>query len=108
MQTRVFLFYKLKPGIDRAAFERRARDVEARLAADATPITSYALTRLEGALDDDSTAPYDYVEALEVTTLEDYKEVGADPAVKAFLDDWERDVESYRIVHGVVVSRTQP
>jgi len=105
MQTRVFLFYTLKPGVDRDAFEQRARDVEAGLAARAPGIVSYALTRLEGGLDD-GPAPYDYVEAMEVTTLEEYQAVGSDPEVKAFLDDWERDVESYRIVHGVVVSRT--
>ena len=106
MQRRVFLFYKLKPGTDRDAFEQRARDVEARLAASAPAIVSYALTRLEGALDDDATVPYDYVEAMEVTTLEEYGEIGSDPDVKAFLDEWEQDVESYRIVHGAVVSHT--
>ena len=41
MQTRVFLFYKLKPETDRDAFEQRARDVEARLAyARALPMPS--------------------------------------------------------------------
>jgi hypothetical protein len=106
MQTRVFLFYKLKPGTDREAFEQRARDVEAGLAASAPGIVSYALTRLEGGLDDDPAAPYDYVEAMEVTTLEEYQAVGSDADVKAFLDEWEQDVESYRIVHGVVVAHT--
>ncbi len=104
MQTRVFLFYKLKPDTDRDAFEQRARDVEARLAAGAPSIVSYALTRLEASLDDDATVPYDYVETLEVTALEEYRAIGSDPAVKAFLDDWEQDVESYRIVTGGVVS----
>ena len=49
-KTSVFLFYKLKPETDVEAFERRARDVEARLAAGSPGIVSYALTRLEGAL----------------------------------------------------------
>jgi signal transduction histidine kinase len=31
MHARVFIFYKLKPDVDRDAFERRARDVEAAL-----------------------------------------------------------------------------
>lgn len=106
MQTRVFIFYKLKPGTDRDAFERRAREVEAQLAAQAPSVVSYALTRLEGALDDDSSVPCDYVEAMEVTTLEEYQRISSDPDVKGFLDDWEQDVESYRIVHGVVVSQT--
>lgn len=106
MDTRVFLFYKLKPETDRDAFERRAREVEAKLAGQAPGIVSYTLTRLEGDLESGEAAPYDYVEAMEVTNLAEYQASGSDPDVKAFLDDWEKDVESFQIVHGVVVSHT--
>jgi len=106
VDTRVFLFYKLKPGIDREAFERRAREVEAGLAAQAGGIVSYALTRVEGVLGSDEPVPYDYIEAMEVTSLGEYQGIGADPAVQAFLRDWEEDVASYVTVHGSVVSRT--
>jgi hypothetical protein len=106
METRVFIFYKLNPGVERDAFEQRARDVEAKLAGGAPAVASYALTRLEGVLDSAEPAPYDYVESMEVTSLADYQGIGSDPDVEAFLRDWEDDVASYAIVHGVVVSST--
>jgi hypothetical protein len=106
METRVFLFYRLKSGVEREAFEQRARDVEARLAGASPAISSYALTRLEGVLDSAEPVPYDYLESMEVTSLADYQAVGNDPDVAAFLRDWEEDVASYAIVHGVVVSST--
>ena len=106
MDTRVFLLYKLKPGIDRDAFEQRARDVEAGLAAASPAIVSYSLTRLEGLLDSSDPAPYDYVESMEVTSLAEYQGVGSNPDVEAFLKDWEGDVSSYAIVYGVAVSST--
>jgi hypothetical protein len=106
MKTSVFLFYKLKPDTDVEAFERRARDVEARLATQSPAIVSYALTRLEGALGGEEPAPYDYVESMEVTTLDEYQAAGEDPDIQAFLQDWERDVESFQIMHGIVVSHT--
>lgn len=106
MDTRVFLFYKLKPETDRETFEGRARNVEARLAAKSPAIVSYTLTRLEGVIDSEHPVPYDYVESIEVTSLTEYQAGGSDPDIKKFLDDWEADVESFQIVHGVVVSHT--
>jgi hypothetical protein len=106
MASRVFIFYKLKPGIDQGAFERRAREVEAPLAARSPAITKYVLTRLDGVVGTEDEAPYDYVEALEVTNLEDYESAVGDDDVAAFIKDWEEDVAEYALVHGHVVSQT--
>lgn len=106
MRTRVLIFYRLKEGVDRDAFERRARAVEAVLAARSPEIVTYALTRVEQTLGGDTTAPYDYVETLEVTSLSAYQSGSDDPDAAAFLIDWERDVAAHVIVSGPVVSST--
>ena len=104
METRVFIFYKLKPEVDRDRFEQRARAVEAPLAERSPAIVSYALTRLDGVIDGPPEPPYDYVETLEVTSLSDYQSGVTDPDIDAFIKDWEEDVSEYVLVHGLVVS----
>jgi hypothetical protein len=105
--SRVFIFYKLKDGIDRERFERRARDVERPLAARSPAIERYVLTRLDGVLDPEGAPlPYHYVEAIDVTSLEDYQSGVGDPDIDAFIKDWEEDVSQYVLVHGNIVSQT--
>jgi hypothetical protein len=97
----------LKPGVDRARFEQRARDVERPLAARAPAIERYVLTRLDGVLDPEGAElPYDYVETIDVTSLEEYQSGVRDPEIDAFITEWEEDVAEYVLVHGDVVSHT--
>jgi hypothetical protein len=104
MAERVFIFYRLKPDIEREQFEQRARDIEAPLAARSPAIRRYVLTRLEGVLEGKAPAPFDYVETLDVTTLEEYRNGVTDAEVDAFIKEWEEDVAEYVLVHGRIVS----
>jgi REDY-like protein HapK len=106
MADRVFIFYRLKPGVDQKKFEQRARDVEAPLAARSPAILRYVLTRLEDVLEGEAPAPFDYVEALDVTTLEEYRSGVTDAEVDAFIKEWEEDVAEYALVHGRIVSES--
>lgn len=106
MAERVFIFYRLKPGIEKEQFEQRAREVEAPLAARSPAIRRYVLTRLDGVLEGEASAPFDYVEALDVTTVDEYRTGVTDADVDAFINEWEEDVAEYVLVHGRIVSES--
>jgi len=105
--TRIFILYKLKDGVNRERFEQRARDVERPLAARSPAIERYVLTRLDAVLDPEGAGvPYDYVEAIDVTSLAEYRSGVGDPEIDAFIKEWEQDVAEYVLVHGEIVSQT--
>lgn len=104
MNRRIYYLNRLKEGADAAAFERLVREVEAPLVRTLPAIHSYSVTRLEGPVDGEGPAPYDYVEALEVADLDSYRAGFAGRAdVDAFFAEWSSYVgESVGIVGEVV------
>lgn len=105
---RILLLYRLKAGVDRESFERWLRETEQPLVSRLEAIESYAVTRLEEPSVGERPLPYEYVEVLEVRSLEAYRAGVADnPEVAPFLAEWEEYVAEYVVVQGPVVSEVR-
>jgi uncharacterized protein (TIGR02118 family) len=105
MAQRVFFLNKLRDGVDPADYERFVREVDYPLARRVPTIRSYVVTRLEGLLEGGE-APYDYVEVVEITELEAYRQSldpGASPEVKQFFEQWSSFVGETVAVYGEVI-----
>ncbi len=105
MAQRVFFLNRLRDGVEPAAYERFVREVDYPFARKLPTIRSYVVTRLDG-LWEGGTAPYDYLEVVEITELEEYRR-SLDPStsseVKEFFDAWSSFVGESLVVYGEVV-----
>jgi uncharacterized protein (TIGR02118 family) len=105
MAQRVFFLNKLRDGVDPAAYERFVREVDYPLARRVPTIKSYVVTRLDG-LWEGGDAPYNYLEVVEITELEAYRESldsDASPEVKEFFEQWSSFVGESLVVYGEVI-----
>ena len=105
MATRVFFLNTLREGVDPRDYERFVREVDYPFAARLETISSYVVTRLEGAFDG-GPAPHDYLEVVEITDLDAYRkslDPSTSPEVQAFFDQWSSFVESSIVVYGEVI-----
>lgn len=95
MATRVFFFNKLNDGVTAADYERWVVDVDYPYARSLPSILSYEVTPNSGALDGfGAQLDYDYLEVIDVTSMEEY---GADLADAAdFFADWSSYVDQSR------------
>jgi hypothetical protein len=66
VQTLIVLF-RLKPGIDRAAYEQWARTTDLPIVRKLPSIERFDVYRVAGLFGSDGAAPYDYVELLDVS-----------------------------------------
>ena len=105
MATRVFFLNKLREGVDPRDYERFVREVDYPFSARLETISRYVVTRLEGLLDG-GPAPYDYLEVVDITDLEEYRK-SLDPSasveVQDFFDQWSSFVDSSLVVYGDVI-----
>jgi hypothetical protein len=69
----VFFLNRLRDGVAPAQYERWVRDVDYPTARGLRTIRSYVVNRVDATLEGDP-APYDYVERVEVTDLDAYRE----------------------------------
>jgi hypothetical protein len=69
---RVFFFNRLRDGVEGADYERWVREVDYPKARAIPSIVSYEVVRVDGPLRD-AGVPYDYVEVVEVTDIESYR-----------------------------------
>ena len=76
---RVFFLTRLRPGIDRAEYERFVREIDSRTAPNVLPITRYEVIRLEAGVASQSPAPYDYLEIVDVDDLDAFRAALAAP-----------------------------
>jgi hypothetical protein len=106
MSERVFIFYNLKPDVDRARFDERARSVERPLAESLEAIERYSLTRFSRTEAGDAPPPFEYVEVLDVSSVKEYSAISS-PAVDEFLAEWESDVTAYVMAYGASVADTE-
>lgn len=83
----VFFLNTLRPGVSSEDYEHWVREVDYPTARSLPPITSYVVARMAATLDDQS-APYAYVERVEVTNIDHYRAVLADPSMAAFAKEW--------------------
>lgn len=95
----VFFLNKLRPSASSAAYERWVREVDYPTARSLPPIRSYVVSKLAAALDGQP-APYDYIERVEITDIDDYRAALADPSMEAFAKEWSSHVGESIAVFG--------
>ena len=105
MAQRVFFLNRLRDAVEPADYERFVREVDYPFARRLPTIRSYVVTRLDG-LWEGGEAPYDYLEVVEITELDEYRrslDPSASPDVKQFFDQWSSFVGESLVVYGEVI-----
>ncbi len=103
MTSRVFFLNRLHEGVDPAEYETWIRSVDYPVARGQDAITSYTVTRIEGTLTGEGESPYDYLEVIEITGLDEYRALGSLPAFERLLQEWSQYVAHAVMIHGEVV-----
>jgi REDY-like protein HapK len=79
----VFWFSKLKAGAEAQAYERWVQQTDYRLAQEITCILHYRVHRIAGLVDGQGRPPFDYIEVLEVTDIDEYRSaMNGHPAIR--------------------------
>jgi hypothetical protein len=103
MAERVFFLNTLKDGVDVAAYEDWIRRRDYPVARAQPAILSYVVARLEGHVIDGAELPCQYLETIEVTSIDEYR-AGLDaPELAALLDEWREFVGRSVAVYGEVI-----
>jgi hypothetical protein len=87
----VFFLNRLRDGVAPEQYERWVRDVDYPTARGLRTITSYLVNRIDATLDGAS-APYHYIERVEVTDLDAYRQ---ELRTGANMEDFARQWSSY-------------
>jgi hypothetical protein len=95
----VFFLNKLRPGVRGEDYERWVRDVDYPTARSLDTITSYVVAKMAATLDGNP-APYDYIERVEITDIDDYRKELADPKLGDFAQQWSAFVGESTAVFG--------
>jgi hypothetical protein len=104
MAERVFFLNTLRTDADPNEYEGWIRRVDYPVARRQPAIESYVVTRLDGLLEGDGSPPYQYLEVIEVTSVEEYRAgLTGNEEMGSLLREWSTYVESSVAVHGVVV-----
>jgi hypothetical protein len=83
----VFFLNRLRSGVTGEDYERWVREVDYPTARSLATIRSYVVARMAGTLEGQP-APYDYVERVEITDIDDYRKELADPKMGDFAQQW--------------------
>ncbi|HKG25358.1 MAG TPA: hypothetical protein VKB09_06895 [Thermomicrobiales bacterium] len=83
----VFFLNKLRPGVAGEAYERWVREVDYPTARSLDTIESYVVAKMTATLDG-SPPPYDYIERVAITDIDDYRKELADPKMGDFGQQW--------------------
>ena len=103
MTTMVFFFNRLHPNVDPADYEQWVRETDYPTARSLPAIESYEVVRLDGPLRDDE-VPYDYLELVHVTDLEEYrKSLDLLPNRDEFIAEIRSFVGEVTAVHGTLI-----
>lgn len=90
----VFWFSKLKPGADRAAYEHWVQHTDYRLAQSIQSVSHYRVHRLVGPVEGEGSPPYDYIEVLQVSDLDEYRKAMAHhPALRQIVAEIGQFIE---------------
>ena len=103
MAHRVFFLNRLHDGADPQEYEAWIRRVDYPIARAQGAIAAYTVTRIEGTLSGEGDAPYDYLEVIEITDLEQYRALGALPEFQQLLKEWSEYVAEAVMIHGEVI-----
>jgi hypothetical protein len=109
MAERIFFLNRLREGVSREQGDSFLLERDIPVGRSIPSITSYTVTRLEGRLFDSNGVPYDYLDVVEVTSVEGYyadiaRLEGTDEW-RAFVSEWEAHIDSERSlpVYGTVL-----
>lgn len=72
MVTRIIALFNLKPGVDRADYERWARTVDLPTVKSLASIQDFSVHRSVALLGSDAAPPYQYVEVIDVADMEQF------------------------------------
>jgi REDY-like protein HapK len=103
MAQRVFFLNTLKDGVDVTAYEDWIRQRDYPVARAQPAILSYVVTRLEGHVVDGSELPCQYLETIEITSIDEYRAGLAAPDLAALLEEWREYVGESVAVYGEVI-----
>ncbi len=95
----VFFLNRLRQGASSADYERWVREVDYPTARALPPIASYVVAKMAATLDGQP-APYDYIERVEITDLDDYRAALADPSMATFAKEWSSHISESVAVFG--------
>ena len=96
----VFFLNKLRAGVDPAEYEEWVRIVDYPTARALTTINSYVVAKTATTLDGQP-SPYDYIERVEVTNIDDYRnELANATGMDDFFKQWSSRVGESVAVHG--------
>jgi hypothetical protein len=73
MAERVFFLNTLKDGVDPRDYEEWVRRVDYPIARRQPAIVRYEVTRIEGRLNSDDPSPCQYLEVIDVTSIDEYR-----------------------------------
>jgi hypothetical protein len=100
MTQRVFFLNRLHEGANRDEYEAWIRRVDYPVARAQGAIRSYTVTRIDGTLTGEGESPYDYLEVIEITDLEEYRALGQMPEFEQLLREWSEFVAETVMIHG--------
>jgi hypothetical protein len=103
MAQRVFFLNRLREGVDRGDYEDWIRRADYPVARRQPSIESYVVTRLDGTLGNEAEPPYQYLEVLEVTDINDYRTGLDSEDMKNLLAEWQTYVAESVAVFGEVI-----
>jgi hypothetical protein len=103
MTHRVFFLNRLRPGVEPADYESWIRRIDYPVARNSRVILRYDVTRIDGTLDGAGVPSVNYLEVLEVTSIEEYRAVGTTPEFVKLLEEWATYVELDEALHGPVI-----
>ena len=95
----VFFLNKLRDEATPEAYERWVREVDYPTARALAPIKSYVVARTASTLEG-QVSPYDYIERVEITDIDDYRAALAHPSMEGFAKEWASHVGESIAVFG--------
>lgn len=102
MAHRVFFLNTLRDGVNPADYENWVRRTDYPVARNHPSVLSYQVTKVESTLDG-SAASMQYLEVLEISSIEEYLQALETPEFKDLLAEWSTYVGSSEAVHGGVI-----
>jgi hypothetical protein len=99
----VFFLNKLHTQVSTADYEEWVRTVDYPTARSIPSIREYTVVRIEGPLEDDSAAPYQYIERVLITDLDAYRNDLKNPELEDFGKQWSSYVADSIAVHGTMI-----
>jgi hypothetical protein len=104
MAQRVFFLNTLRPGVKPSDYEAWIRRVDYPVARKQESIESYVVSRLEGTLSGEGEPPYQYLEVIEITSLDAYRAgIDGNAEFEQLLKEWATYVGESVAVYGEVI-----